>query len=328
MIGVSYRSDSGRRYGNSRLLDKTGEANVYTVTSFDEEGQPKRVIKKFKTKGKKEAAFEEERDTLNRINQHNGGEGHSGIVRLLDSCQRDSFVVLEYMEGGNLEDVIDERGRGSFYVCEGVELIGYVARTLADIFESYGVVHRDVKPKNILLSDPSASRLKNVETERKENLGDMVQPGDIRLCDFSFSLKHNEDTGEYESKLHDLTQQGFFVGTLQGCAPEILAEVRGDEKSDVWSMGVMAYELLVKGGAFQEIQNTRDLFNKLIAFETPREIKRRLGGFEEVLYGMMQKYPEDRLTAREVQNLCEEFQEGLKQKRIRNPDKKSFFSLR
>ncbi len=191
-----------------------------------------------------------------------------------------------------------------------------MSETSADIFEIFedgGIVHRDVKPENTLLSKSARNCLNNDQPESGKCLEEISKEGAIKFCDFSLSLRYNKATGEYESKVHDRTKAGYFVGSLQYCAPEIIEMVRGDERSDIWALGVVAYELLVEGGAFPGVRSPKDMYDALITFDCPRKIERKLHGFEEILYGLLQRNPDDRLTARQVHDASSDFEEKLKQ---------------
>ena len=246
-----------------------------------------------------------------QLNQANNGQGYPGIVNLYDCCEENFFLIFEYVGGGTLMDAIYERG--IFKLPEGVAIIKPISGTLTDVFESEGIVHRDVKPGNILLSRNAGGCLNNSQLEQGKCLEELSKEGAIKFCDFSLALRHNKTTGEYESRVHDRIKTGYFVGSLLYCAPEILGAMRGDEKSDIWALGVVAYELLVEGGAFPNVVSPRELYSAIATFDSPREIKRSLHGFEEVLYGMMQRNPDDRLTAREIHDASSDFEKKLRE---------------
>jgi len=309
----TYTSDSGREYGILEKIANTDGANIFTVRSLDEENQPTRIIKQFKGHRLREIRFEEERRILTQLNQTNGVTGYPGVIKLYDSSEKNFFLILEYIRGGTLRDIIDKMGR--LELPEGVTVIKSMSGTLADIFENHGIVHRDVKPENTLLSE-SASRCVRDNEEQNRSLEELAQPGEIKYCDFSLYLRYNRDTGKYESKIHDETKPGFFIGSLKYCSPEITKGTRGDERSDVWALGVIAYELLVDGGAFLDAKSPREVFSEINTFDFPRKIKRNLHGFEEVLYGTMQINPKDRLTAREIHDASSDFEKKLREENI------------
>lgn len=311
----TYTSDSGREYGILKEIANTGEANIFTARSPNEKGLPIRVIKSFKRHKSGEIKFEREREILSHLNKDNSGEDYPGVIRLYDYNEEKLFLILEYMGGGNLADSIDYVGTGNFHLAEAVTIIRQLSGTLAKMFRNEGIIHRDVKSENILLSESASNCLKDNE-EQNRSLEELAQPGEIKFCDFSLALKYNEDTREYESKVHDRTKTGSFVGTPKYCSPEITTGARGDERSDVWSLGVIAYDLLMPGGVFSGAKSPREVFSEINAFDSPRKIKRKLHGFEEVLYGMMQRNPEDRIMAEEIHSIASEFEEKLKDEEL------------
>lgn len=306
----TYTSDSGREYRVLEKIANTVGANVFTTTSLNEENQPTRVLKQLK-KDSEKFKFEEERRILTQLNQTNGGTGYPGVIKLYDSSEKNFFLILEYIKGGTLRGIIDKRDR--LELPEGVAVIKSMSGTSADIFENEGIVHRDVKPENTLLSKSARNYLSNDHPESERGLEEIIQPGDLKLCDFAYSLRYNKATGEYESKVHDRIRTGYFVGSLQYCAPEIVKAERGYERSDVWALGVIAYELLVEGGAFLDVKSPREMYQAIATFDSPRKIERKLHGFEEVLYGMLQKNPDDRLTAREIYDASSDFEKKLRE---------------
>ncbi len=141
---------------------------------------------------------------------------HPNIVRVLDSgVHRDQpYLVTSYVDGFTIGDVIDQSGR--MQVEEARHTILCVARALAYCHEQ-GVIHRDIKPRNVL-SDAD---------------------GHIALTDFDLVR-----AVEADETSPAITQAGHAIGTAHYMSPE---QVRGagiDGKSDVYALGSMWYELL------------------------------------------------------------------------------------
>ena len=137
---------------------------------------------------------------------------HPNIVTIYDLGEANGrlFIVMEYLEGQELKHLIAQRTPLALedklsvmrQVCDGLH---YAHRQ--------GVVHRDIKPGNILL---------------KPN-------GQVKILDFGIARIANAE--------HDLTRTGLIMGTLRYIAPE---QVRGraDSRSDIFSVGAVFYELL------------------------------------------------------------------------------------
>lgn len=144
---------------------------------------------------------------------------HPGIVATFDTGrERDSaYIVMELVRGKNLREVLD--GRGRLTVPEALDVARQVAEALGYAHQA-GVIHRDVKPANILL----------VRNDR----GDM----EVKVTDFGIA-KAGHASGV------DLTRTGIVLGTPKYVSPE---QVRGDHvdgRTDLYSLGVVLYEMLV-----------------------------------------------------------------------------------
>ena len=138
---------------------------------------------------------------------------HPNIVTVIDRGEHGGrqFIVFEYVEGETLKRLIERRGPAP--VPNALELGIQVARGLAFAHQQ-GLIHRDVKPQNVLLN------------------GD----GRAKVTDFGIARSLNVK--------HGMTQTGTVLGTSDYIAPEQAQGQRVDEHSDVYSLGVVLYELL------------------------------------------------------------------------------------
>jgi eukaryotic-like serine/threonine-protein kinase len=138
---------------------------------------------------------------------------HPNIVTVIDRGEHEErqFIVFEYVEGENLKRLIERRGPSP--VPAALELAIQIARGLAFAHQQ-GLVHRDVKPQNVLLN------------------GD----GRAKVTDFGIARSLDVQRG--------MTQTGTVLGTSDYIAPEQAQGQRVDEHTDVYSLGVVLYELL------------------------------------------------------------------------------------
>jgi predicted Ser/Thr protein kinase len=189
------------RYAVGRELGRGGFSVVYLARDQALDGD---VAIKLLVPPPAAAALARER--MRREVQAVRGLSHSNIVAVHDFVDDGpwSFVVMEYVAGPDLAERV--RRRGPLGVEEAVRLGREVALALA-LAHRNGVIHRDVKPQNILL-DPD---------------------GRARLTDFG-SAKLDGVTG--------VTRTGGLVGTLDYLAPELIAGRRGDGRADLYALGL------------------------------------------------------------------------------------------
>ena len=137
---------------------------------------------------------------------------HPNIVTVIDRGEEDGrqYIVFEYIDGENLKEHVVRKGR--LDVREALEIALEVARGLAFAHEQ-GLIHRDVKPQNILLN------------------GD----GRAKVTDFGIARTVDVD---------GMTQTGTVLGTSNYIAPEQASGRRVDAHSDVYALGAVLYELL------------------------------------------------------------------------------------
>jgi eukaryotic-like serine/threonine-protein kinase len=138
---------------------------------------------------------------------------HPNIVTVIDRGEQDGrqYIVFEYVEGENLKELVVRRGR--LEVREALEIAIEVAHALGFAHE-HGLVHRDVKPQNVLLN------------------GD----GRAKVTDFGIARSLDVEQG--------VTQTGTVLGTSNYIAPEQASGKHVDQHSDVYSLGVVLYEML------------------------------------------------------------------------------------
>jgi predicted Ser/Thr protein kinase len=138
---------------------------------------------------------------------------HPNIVTVIDRGEQSGrqYIVFEYVEGENLKELVVRKGR--LGIREALEVAIEVARALG-FAHQHGIVHRDVKPQNVLLN------------------GD----GRPKVTDFGIARSLDMDQG--------VTQTGTVLGTSNYIAPEQASGKPVDRHSDIYSLGVVLYELL------------------------------------------------------------------------------------
>jgi len=263
------------KYRITRLLGEGGMGAVY-------EGQHTIIGRKVAVKflHSELTASEEVVRRFYREAQAAAAIGHSNIIDIYDvgvSGQGEPYLVMEYLEGESLADII--RRSAPLNPGAASAILEPALQALAAAHEK-GIVHRDLKPENIFI------------TYRKG------QAPVVKLIDFGISKMMLGDDGT------KLTATGSLLGTPLYMSPE---QARGasdiDHRTDIYSTGVIFYEMLTGGQPF-----TGPNYNALlvsILTEEPRSPKDIFEGFsaecEPVIMKCIQKDPADRFqTALEM----------------------------
>ena len=151
---------------------------------------------------------------------------------------------MAYYEGETLKQRIE---RGPPPVDEALDIIVQVARGVAAAHE-VGIIHRDIKPANIFLCARQATRASADGAVTGAALVPMTdQAARVKLLDFGIAKMAGETA---------LTRTGTTVGTLAYMAPEHIAGNAVDARADVWSLGVVLYELLAGRLPFDGVART------------------------------------------------------------------------
>ena len=210
------------------------------------------------------------------------GLNHPNIVSVYDTGSQGDvhYIVMEYVEGRTLRDVIRQEGP---ILPERVSEIGQaVARALAAAHEA-GLVHRDIKPGNIMLT----------------------RDGEVKVMDFGIARTSTGDT---------LTQTAAVLGTASYLSPEQAQGAAVDARSDIYSLGCVLYEMLTGRPPFTGDSPVA------IAYKHVREDPVPPGrinpdvpdSLEAVVMKSMAKNPENRYqTANELREDLERVAQGM-----------------
>ncbi len=250
------------RYEIHELIGVGGMANVYRCTDTiddrevaikilkDEYLNNEEFIRRFKNESKAIAML-----------------SHPNIVKVYDVSFGDmiQYIVMEYIDGITLKEYIDRQGIIEWK--DVLHLTTQVLRALQHAHES-GIVHRDIKPQNIML----------------------LQDGTIKVTDFGIARFSDKAT-------RTMTDQA--IGSVHYIAPE---QARGDVtdgKTDIYSVGVMLYEMLTGKLPFEgESAVTVALMQLQSTPKRPREVNPSIPvGLEQITMRAMEKQPSKRYTS-------------------------------
>ena len=197
------------------------------------------------------ALFEQEMITV-------GGLDHPGIVRAHDAGERDGrwFILMEFMDGQDCGALV--RRHGKLPIAESCEIIRQAALAL-HYAHGQGLVHRDVKPGNIMVSG-GVERTKGAEGTKENSDALPSVPSTVKVLDFGLaSLVVAPIFGATDS------EAGRFLGTLEYVAPEqIEAPNRVDARADVYGLGATLRRMLT-GLPMRESASEQSLFLRMKA---------------------------------------------------------------
>ncbi len=198
------------------------------------------------------------------------GVRHPNVIPIYDAgpCDGLLYIAMQYVAGADLRAILKEHGRLS--PDQAVLLLGQAGRGL-DAAHRQSLVHRDVKPGNILV-------------ERGED----QDPDHVYLSDFGITKRALTHTG--------LTSTGQFVGTVDYCAPEQIAGGHVDARADIYSLGCVLYECLVGSVPFvKEYEQAIVYSHQHDATPRPSQLRPDLGeGIDHVIARATAKSPDDR----------------------------------
>ncbi|MEV4945647.1 protein kinase [Streptomyces sp. NPDC053755] len=200
---------------------------------------------------------------------------HPGVIAVHDVTDHEGrpVIVMELVDGPSLDDVLNERG--VVEPAEAARIGAAVLEALAAAHEA-GVLHRDVKPGNVLLD----------------------RSGRVVLTDFGIAAMDDPGDG---SATH-LTRSGEIVGSLDYLAPERAQGQQPGPPSDVWALGATLYAAVEGASPFRRT-STWSTLNAIVVEPLPEP--RRAGPLEPVLRQLLDKDPARRPDARSAARLLD-----------------------
>jgi serine/threonine protein kinase len=263
ILGQRLESGGGiSQVGKYKLLGKLGEGATSKVYEALHPGLNRTVALKMLghhlvyDKAFKDRFIEEAR-TIASLN-------HPNIVQVFDTEQAYAtyFLVMEKVEGADLKDRLD--GRGKLDAAWAADILGQVAAALS-FAHARGIIHRDVKPANVAVD----------------------MDGNAKLMDFGIAQRTRSQQAS----------NGIVEGTPKYLAPEAIRGQPVDERADIYALGVMAFEMLASAHPFPA--NTLEELLQAHCRRAPPDIARLRPDLPEHIVrfvkGAMRKDPDKRL---------------------------------
>jgi eukaryotic-like serine/threonine-protein kinase len=184
------------------------------------------------------ARFEREARAVSSLN-------HPHICHLYDIGSQDgtAFLVMEYLEG---ESLADRLRKGALPLKQSLEFGIQIAEALATAHRA-GILHRDLKPGNVMLTPSGAKLLDFGLAKTFPALGG----SSVAVASGMTPSTPTMTLAELSSTPKGLTQRGTVVGTFQYMAPEVLQGAEADARSDIFSLGCVLYEMVTGRRAFE-----------------------------------------------------------------------------
>src|SRR5215813_2689498 len=200
----------GSVVGNYKIVDKLGEGGMGSVFKgvdlmLEREVAIKMLRPELASQANVVERFRSEAVTLAKLNHPNVATLHS-FFRQGD----DFFMVMEFVRGQTLDDVI--RAQGAMQCDRAIEMFCMALEGIEHAHK-LGIVHRDIKPANMMLTET----------------------GSIKVMDFGIARVLGTAR---------MTRQGNIIGTIEYMSPEQVRGLETDARSDIYSLGILLYEML------------------------------------------------------------------------------------
>ena len=225
--------------GRYRIVGELGRGAMGTVYRAHDPLIDREVAIKTLHPDLPEEALAEVRGRFLREAKSAGRLNHPNIVTIFDVGEQDgiAYMAMELLEGRSLQQIMTDSGRLPFPIIAG--LVAQVADAL-DRAQQLGIVHRDVKPANVVVS----------------------KSGHVKLADFGVAYVPSST----------MTQTGTMIGSPRYMSPEQVLGLPIDPRSDIFSLGVVLYEMLAGRAPFVRPGDTTifPLINRIAAEPHPR----------------------------------------------------------
>ncbi len=251
----------GRTIAHYRIIEQIGEGGMGMVCKAEDLNLKRTVAIKFLPRHI--AADSEERERFKIEAQAAAALNHSNIATIhsIEEAEGELFIVMEYIEGKTLSDIL---GSGRLPIDKAIKYAAQAAEGLEAAHEK-GIVHRDIKSTNIMVTDK----------------------GQVKIMDFGLAKVRGGKR---------VTTVGSTLGTAGYMSPEQARGEEVDQRTDIWSFGVVLYEMLSGQLPFASDYDQALVYQILNEEPNPlRDLRPDVPeGVEEVVFRCLSKAPDER----------------------------------
>jgi serine/threonine protein kinase/Tol biopolymer transport system component len=211
--------------------------------------------------------FKQEARVASRISHPN-----VAAIYEVGEFDRQQYIALEYVEGSTLRERL---AKGAIPLGEAVEIVLQIGRAI-EAAHALGIIHRDIKPENVMIR----------------------RDGYVKVLDFGLAKLTHAAAADHERTFDGVslpltTEPGLIMGTVNYMSPEQLRGQTLDASTDIWSWGVVLYEVLTSELPFKGATRS-DIVAEILKEEPPRITKERPALPEQLLKILRRSLCKDR----------------------------------
>ncbi len=253
----------GKNILHYKILEKLGEGGMGVVYLAEDLNLERKVAIKFLPRHIADNSEERERFKIEAKAAASLNHPNIATIYAIEESDEQTFIVMEYIEGKELKDIIEHKDAGTEYIqpLQMDHIINYAVQITEGLEAAHkkGIIHRDIKSSNIMITNE----------------------GKVKIMDFGLAKVKGSS---------QITKIGTTIGTISYMSPEQANGAEVDYRTDIWSLGVVFYEMLsgklpFKGNYDQAI--IYSILNEEPGFENKSELN-------SVIHRALSKDPDKR----------------------------------